>query len=205
MPPRKQRSAFVWDTAASRFRRRSGQFVGRPVVIRAFEFALARTSREVRTASLALRAGTISLRDWQSVVAVSLKDAHLYAALIARGGRLDSVDLGRVGQLVRERYQFLGQFAADIASGKQPLDGRFLLRSQNYVLHSRQSRVNAERVEMRDVQGMLFEQNVLSAAESCAGCEAASNAGRVPIGTLSPPGTRDCLAACKCELVYSAA
>lgn len=201
---RRRRSGFTWDATSSRFRRRSsGQFLSRRVVIRTFEFAINRNRREMRAVSEQLRDGEISIRQWQREVARRLKDAHLYAAASARGGRLEAPDFGRIGRLVRDRYEYLAKFGADIASGKQPINGRFLVRADAYILHARQARFEAERVEMAEVQGYTHEQNRLNAFENCVGCTNATMLGRVPIGTLPPIGTRDCLAQCKCEVVFS--
>jgi hypothetical protein len=209
MPIRRRRSAFRWDTKASRFRRASsGQFLSRKVVIRAYEGALAGTRRTVRAISLQLRNGEITVRQWQREVAVALKDAHVYSAALARGGQLSQADFGRVGRLVRDRYRFLEQFATDVAAGRIPLDGRFLARAEGYVLHARQARHLAERVEMQEVQLLTHEQNVLSPGENCEsgdriGCIEATAMGRVPIGTLPDIGTRTCLFHCECLVDYS--
>ena len=204
MPIRRRRSPFTWDVRASRFRRgATGQFLSKRTVIRAFELAIAKNARELREISLQLRAGEISLRAWQLETALRLKDAHLWGAAIARGGRLSQADYGRLGQLLKSRYSYLSRFAADIQSGKQPLDGRFLSRASAYLLHARQARHDAERHEMFEVQGFRFEENRLSTAENCAGCLEATALGPVPIGTLPEIGTRDCLYNCKCEVVYS--
>lgn len=183
-------------------------FVSRQVITRAFEIAIARNRRGLRQASIQLRNGEISLRQWQREVATRLKDSHLYAAAIARGGKLSQADYGRIGRLVRDRYAYLARFGADIASGAQPLNGRFLNRAEAYVLHARQARHEAERIEMLEVQGLGFEENRLGAADHCEsgdriGCIEASAMGRVPIGTLPLVGTRSCLYQCKCQIVYS--
>lgn len=178
-------------------------FVSKQVITRAFELAIARNRRGMREISLQLRNGEISLRQWQREVAVRLKDAHLYAAAIARGGKLTAEDYGRIGRLVRDRYAYLARFGEDLASGAQALNGRFLNRADAYVLHARQARHDAERVEMREVQGLEFEENRIAAVENCVGCLQATAMGRVPIGTLPAIGTRDCLFQCKCQIVYS--
>lgn len=108
---------------------------------------------------------------------------------------------GAIGPAVREQYQYLRDFAAQIASGEQPLNGSLPARARQY---GQSSRVQFERVrgEGQQRRGYQSERNVLHAGESCASCRAQTARGWVPIGSLVPVGSRTCRGNCKCEIRY---
>ncbi len=199
-------SAFEWDTRSSQYRSRvSGRFVSRDVIRSALERALNRAKREIDLTSAHLQNGVISVDQWREQMATHIKSTHLYAAAIPRGGwaQLTSADFGRVGQLVRFQYERLNGFALELAAGRRT-DGSFRMRARMYAGASMQSYHVAERVEMREVQGMTEERNVRTGGDSCDGCVGESARGWVPIGKLRPIGTRTCLTNCRCHIRYRA-
>lgn len=64
-------------------------------------------------------AGNISIEEWQAAVALELKNAALAQAAFANGGfaNMTQADFGRVGQMLREQYGFLNNFAQGVADG----------------------------------------------------------------------------------------
>lgn len=177
--------------------------MSRGAVKAALERALRTAQSDMRVASVALQTGTMSIATWQVQMLKGIKDTHLYAAAMARGGwsQLTPADFGRAGRLIRDRYKFLNGFAAGIENGL-PLSGRFLARSDMYLTGARTMQHIEERVEMRENQGMTEERNVLSVAENCGGCLDASSQSWVDIGSLPEIGSRDCLTHCLCEIEY---
>ena len=93
-------------------------------------------------------------------------------------------------------------FADDIASGKQAVDGRLAARARLYAQSGRVAFHNVERFEM-ERRGWDTEENVLAAAEHCSGCLAETAKGRVPIGSLTPIGQRPCRTNDRCRIRYS--
>ena len=89
----------------------------------------------------ALRGRQLSVADWEVAMRRHVKNVNLNAIALERGGwaNLTPADFGRVGQIVREQYAYLKGFAADIASGKQRLDGTLGTRAKLYSQAARTS------------------------------------------------------------------
>jgi hypothetical protein len=151
-----------------------------------------------------LRTRSITLGQWERQIRVEIKQIHVYSATIAKGGamQLSQSDFGRIGRGLRGTYAFLRDFADDIASGKQAIDGRLAARAKLYGQSGRSVFHLVERAEM-ERRGWDTEENVLAASEHCGGCLAETAKGRVPIGTLTPIGQRTCLSNDRCSVRYS--
>lgn len=114
---------------------------------------------------------------------------------------MTSSDWGATGQMIRAQYDYLRNFAAEIASGQQPLDGRALVRADLYA-----DAANGTFSEMgrRDAieNGMDEEQRVLEdTINACDGC--IEQAGHwEAIGTLDPIGAEECSTRCRCVFEY---
>lgn len=157
----------------------------------------------MRDLALALKEGRISVAEWQIETAATIKQMHLASTAAARGGwaQLTPADLGRAGQIVKKQYGYLGDFARQIESGEQPLDGRFLRRVDLYAQAARGTFHTFDGLEQQ-ARGKTEERNVLHASESCAGCIEQSGRSWVGIGELIPVGSRSCLVNCKCDIEY---
>lgn len=157
----------------------------------------------MRTLTQSLIDGDIPLAEWQRRAMQTVKVAHLEGLALANGGwsQLNQVDFGWVGQRIREQYRYLGAFALQMADTRQQLGPGALARAEMYAEAARATHREAQRRDARG-RGMDEERNRLSAAESCGSCIAQSAAGWVPLGTLVPCGSRECLSRCKCSLSY---
>jgi hypothetical protein len=104
----------------------------------------------------ALRDRRISLAEWQTGMARAVKNVNYAAVAVASGGvnNMTAVERGRAGAIIKEQYKYLRGFAKDIETGKQPLDGRALVRAEMY---------------MDAVKGSFHEQKRAGFAESHAG------------------------------------
>lgn len=196
-------SAFEWDPKSSQYRAvATGRFVSRGTIRDALERALHRAQREVDATSAALQNGAISVDVWRERMAMHIKETHLYAAAVPRGGwaQLTAADFGRVGRRIRFQYERLNKFALELAAGKKR-DGSFRMRARMYAGASITAYDDAEVVEMRST-GMAEERNVRTRGDSCEGCVGESARGWVPIGKLIPIGQRDCLTHCRCHKRY---
>lgn len=197
------RSPFGWSENAARFYdRRTGRFVSRDTIRLALDDVIDMASTEARAISESLRAGKITLADWQRGMRDLVKTTMLDAEALAHGGRgqLTQADYGRVGAAIREQYRYLDGFTEDIRNGL-PLDGRFLNRA---VMYSRAARpfFHDEQTDLLAESGYTEEMSILHAAEHCVECVDQNAIGWAPIGTLIPIGERQCLANDVCTMRY---
>lgn len=197
MPP------FRWNAAARRYVDARGRFVSDAEVRKALEGALANAQWRGRNLSQQLRAGEVSLADWQQGMRRIIKQVHLYSAAVAAGGwaQMTYTDFGNLGPVIRFHYGRLQAFAQAIEAG-YPLMGRFMSRVELYLLAGRGS-YWMQAAKLAKGQGMTHERNVLHPADHCAECVTQTGLGWVPIGTLVPVGARTCLSRCKCTIEYS--
>jgi hypothetical protein len=194
---------FLWDAAAGRYRTPDGRFVREEAVRRALDTVLAAQAATMRDLTTALIEGRLPLGAWQAQMMQEIKSSHLVGLATAGGGwnNLDQADFGWVGQRIRSQYGYLRGFAADLASGRQPLNGTALTRATMYAESARQTHRAAQQ-RLAKQRGLEQERNQLGAADHCAGCLEQTAKGWVEIGTLVPCGSRNCLSRCHCSLQY---
>jgi hypothetical protein len=196
--------ALSWDEPSGRFRDpKSGQFVSEARVRSAVDGVADAASDRMAAASARLLSGELSLGAWQTEMQATIKLAHSGTAVIAHGGaeQMTFSRWGSVGQTIRGEYGYLRQFAADIASGAQPLNGSLTSRARQY---GQAARVTFERTYSRGQQqrGYRAERNILHPAEHCAACQSETARGWVPIGSLIPIGQRTCRGNDRCSISY---
>lgn len=203
---------FGWNEAAGRYMDlTTGRFVSFADVNAALELQVINSEMNIAAVTEQLRAGTINLAEWQLAMEQEIKVIHTASAASARGGwaQMTQADWGWVGQRVRVQYQYLNNFAAQIANGQQPLNGRALQRAKMYAQAGRSTFQEMRRRYTRIYKGAVTEARVLTPnAEHCEGgdnrpgCIELANMGRVPVGTLPPIGAAQCLTFCQCTFRF---
>lgn len=194
---------FVWDAVAGRYRdSASGRFLREEPIRGALDAVIDYQATQMRTLTQALLDGQIPLSAWQAQMMQSIKSVQLVGLSLGAGGwsQLDQTDYGWVGQRIRTQYAFLRGFAADLAAGWLSLR-QALVRAELYAGAGRATHRAAQEREAKQ-RGLEMERNQLGSADHCAGCLSATAQGWVPIGTLVPCGSRDCLSRCRCSLIY---
>jgi hypothetical protein len=194
--------SYRFDRRLGRYRDvASGRLISDRVVRDGVDNLADLTSERMAGYSRALLDGSMSLADWQARMMADIKAAHVAGGVAAHGGRVQMslADWGRVGQRVRAQYGYLRQFAQDITSGRQPLDGRLVARAQQY---GQAARVAYETIKAADdrARGMTVERNVLHGRDHCAECPKLSERGWVTIGSLPPIGSRACRVRDRCTI-----
>ena len=109
-----------------------------------------------RQLTTALKDGRIGLAEWQVGMARAVKNVNYAAVAAASGGvqNMTAVERGRAGAIIRKQYDYLRDFAKQIESGEQKLDGRAMRRAEMY---------------MDAAKGSFHEQKRAGFAESHAG------------------------------------
>ena len=138
------------DTATGRYI--SAQSVRRDVA-RLADTAGRDVARQLTTA---LKDGRIGLAEWQVGMARAVKNVNYAAVASASGGvnNMTAVERGRAGAIIKQQYAYLRDFAKQIESGEQKLDGRAMRRAEMY---------------MDAAKGSFHEQKRAGFAESHAG------------------------------------
>jgi hypothetical protein len=195
-------SGIGWNDISGRYiNLRTGQFVPQTAVSNALQQTIDTQAKTVANLTTQFKNGAVTLAEWRTGMAQSVKVTHLASSALANGGwaQMTQADYGRVGQLVRQQYAYLDRFASDIASGKQKFDGTLDRRAKMYTDAGRQTYESARRAEDR-LRGLDEERNIRYDGDSCDGCIEAEAMGWQPVGVIPLPGTRDCRTNCRCRL-----
>lgn len=197
-------TVYRFNERAGRYIDGRGRFVPNTMVRAELDKTLQTSQQAMRNLSGGLRTGKISLADWQTGMMREIKNTHLSSAALAKGGwaQMTPADYGRVGAEVKKQYAYLDNFAQQIASGEQRLDGVFLRRADMYFEAGRGTFHDVERLE-KGKRGMTEERSILDpSARHCDGCLQEAARGWVSIGSLVRIGARDCLTRCRCMIEY---
>lgn len=161
------------------------------------------TADPAKALAEALRGRQVSLADWELGMRRHIKNTHLTAIAAERGGwaNMRPQDYGRVGQIVREQYGYLHGFAADIASGKQRLDGTLGRRAQLYTAAGRNSLYKSKAANLRPI--VTHQRSVRGKRDSCWQCiELDRRVFKIGDPTFVLPGRRVCNHNCGCHIEY---
>ncbi|MEW4569299.1 hypothetical protein AB1L88_15650 [Tautonia sp. JC769] len=195
-------SGFTFDPRLRRYRGPGGRMVSRARVAGALQSAIDQERRAINQASRRLASGSISVAEWQALVADRLRSMHTASAALAAGGwdQADRRDFLIAGRRLREQYRHLNRFAKEIERGEVTLDRRFLARVDMYARTGRSSFDEVNR--RRDGEaGYTEERRRLNARDNCVDCPRYAALGWVPIGTLPLPTEKcECRTNCKCSI-----
>lgn len=196
---------YLWNDKAGRYVSAStNRFVRYQDVRNALDQVAARSQANMRALTEALQAGDLSLAEWQAAFAREIKTMHTASAAAANGGwaQMSQADWGATGAQIKRQYKFLQGFADDIASGKQPINGRMLVRSDLYGKAGRGTFEEMRRRYQELSNLMEEERRVITAVESCEDCIDYAGDGWQPIGSLPRIGDSECRTNCKCFFEY---
>lgn len=161
--------------------------------------------KEFRARTKLLLSGELELRRWQHEMGEEIANLHTAMWTAGWGGfkRLPD-NLGPLSERILYQLQKLNGFAEDIDQHRKnaATDGVIEGRADLYA-KAGDGTYEDGRGRAHEEAGYAFERNLLGIAEHCEGCMRETGRGWVPIGELVPIGQRDCLANCKCHLIYS--
>lgn len=197
-------SNYGWGSDTQRYRDlTTGRFVT-PAEVRAEVDVVIQAQREAMPGLVqGLMNGKSTIGGWQEQMEQTIKSMQLANAAAARGGfaNLTDADYARISQTIAEQYNYLQQFALQLETGAQPLDGRVLTRANMYMDSARGSYEQTRREGMREV-GYDQERRVLGGINNCDDCLAAAGEDWSDIGTLPEIGDSQCGANCNCTFEY---
>ena len=196
---------YRWEPStgvSGRYRDERGRFVASSTVRRELDRYLD-NSDPAKALAEALRGRQLSVADWEVAMRRHVKNTHLNAIAMERGGyaNMRPQDYGRVGQIVREQYGYLRGFANDIASGKQRLDGTLGVRAKLYTQAGRESFYRSKQANLQP--GIDMVRSIKHARDSCRDCEYLNGKWfKVGDPAYSLPGRRQCNKNCRCTEEY---
>lgn len=198
-------SDFGWNEAAGRYVDSSGKFVPFSTIRDEMDNVVKASQSRIEQLSQALVDKSISISEWQTGMMEQIKMSQIASMVSANGGwaQMTPSDWGFAGSQIKPQYEYLQNFANQIESGEQALDGRLLMRADMYGDAARSSFEETRR-RSEQANGMNFERRVLGAADHCPDCLEYAAEGWQPIGTLPEIGDSACLTNCYCTFEYSA-
>lgn len=194
---------YRWNAAAGRYINSSGRFIKGAELRGALNSFITAQTNQMGIISELLVSGEIKLAEWQAEMMILVKDCNLAGAALERGGwfQMGPSEFGRVGNKIKGEYGFLRNFADEIASGSQKLDGTLGRRAKLYGNQARAAYYDSARAS---AVGMGFDQerSRLTPSESCDVCVGEEARGWQPIGEIIPIGSRTCLSNCNCYMEF---
>jgi len=204
------RARYEYDKRAMRYRdRRTGVWVKTASVKAATTRVINGVRKDMRALADDMAKGRIKLADWQRRMEQEIKSLHVSMAMAGAGGmgQMTQADYGRVGRRLRFEYERLARFAEQIKTGTTTL-GAIRARVDMYITSGHTTHEDARRAQAIE-EGYTHERNVLGNTDHhCTdgerpGCTEMTKMGVVPLGTLTPPGRRQCISRCDCSIRYS--
>jgi len=198
--------AFLWRENERRYVTSITLRTIQPDVVRRVYYEVAGAGRSAMIdVSGAFMNGRITLAEWQLEMAKQIKLVHTTAAAGAQGGwlQMSQADWGYTGNLLKNQYGFLDNFAAEVASGQQPLNGRFVRRAGMYGDAGRGSYESMRGRLHRDA-GFTEAQRVLGAADHCVDCVDWAGVWK-NLAEIEPIGSSVCRSNCACSIIYRSA
>jgi len=211
------RGGLVWDADKKQYYEAgTGKYINATALRNnAIEPFIIRVKVAMREVDAKLQSRTITLTEWQSQMTQLVKSSQIAAALVAVGGTPNASDADKAGIAlsVAAMLAYLQDFAKDIESGKQKINGRLLARSDLYADATRDAYEEARRntiIAAAIIAGVTRkERRVLDpGANHCTtddgllGCVELAAKGYQPIGTLPRLYNTPCGVHCRCHFEY---
>ncbi len=174
------------------------------------------TADHLTPLAVSLSEGTVSLPVWQTGMRQNIKNLYLNQYMLGRGGRaqMTQQDWGRLGQMLKDQYQFLDNYAVDL-SKMDVLEREAYIRNRSQ-LYANASNEAFERGRSAAAQSLGFDEVNwnLTPAEHCETCLERAAMGPGPVGPRGgfmdggqevwpADGTSICRTNDKCFLSYT--
>jgi len=121
---------WLWDSRSRRYRvtregaselgQRAGTFVSHARMLTLRDAYIAQSKVTVNTLATQVAAGDITLQQWTLAMREMVRDTMINEYMLGAGGRnaMTQSDWGRLGQMIRTQYEYLDNFARDVAGGR---------------------------------------------------------------------------------------
>jgi hypothetical protein len=198
-------SGIEYDRRAGQYRGPDGRFVGRSRIEALIQGEISQNQTSVRDLTTSLLLGSLSLPEWQTSIAQTLKYSHIRMGLLASGGRnaTDSSDYGTIGAELRSQYQYLNKFAIEIEKGELS-EAQILSRVNQYA---RSPKITFYKLELQTRLNDGFKRGrrlMDLQSNHCKSCINYQRLDWVNLSDVIAPGTScECRMHCQCRIFYS--
>jgi hypothetical protein len=194
--------SFSFDPRMLRYRNiTTGRLVGLEKIKDLSRTLIKDRTREGLVLTDRMLAGDLSVGDWETAIAKSLKNLHLQQYKLS-AWKMESRDYGIVGNKLRNEYRFLRNFSLEIAAGKLS-ESRIRQRLAQYY-NATWGTFERGRRESNRSAGARWEKRLLNSRIPCLQCPGYASVGWVPRGYLPDIGRDcDCGSNCKCTFVFA--
>lgn len=182
------------------------RFVSRGVILKHVDRQSNRLATKLNRNADLLTNGAISLARFHELMIEDMKLAHLQMASLGAGGRanMDEVQLGAVGNRLRQEYRLLRNFVVQIGRGELS-EAQIKARASLYGQSSAAAFYKAEQI-IRVKGGAREARRTLDPSPSvdhCPQCPALSQGVWLPVDQVVPPTRRcQCRSRCRCRIEY---
>lgn len=195
-----------FETSTQRYRDlRSGRFLSSTTLTQLLRTNNSQLTEAVDALNTQLIDKELTVGDWQTQFAQTLKDLHIQNYLLGKGGKnaLTQRDYGLIGQKLQGQYRYLQGFSTDLILGGRLTEKQLRARTQLY-LNQAAAAFHLGKHQAHVEAGFAWERRVRNALESCSPCIGYASLGWVPIGTLpNPTENCDCKSGCRCNKLYA--
>jgi hypothetical protein len=191
---------YKYDSRTGQYRGNlSGQFVSRAQIAYVVDETVSNLSDRLASHTNRMIADRLSVAQWQSEMADSLKIAHIQLGLLANGtGTIDK----SVSDELSAQFDMLDGFGKSIARGELSVP-QIRARARQYANSAKISFYQAEK-SAKERSGLKTAKRMLdNQSKHCSDCIRYAGLGYVSIADLISPGTNcECNSGCKCSVVY---
>lgn len=193
-----------FDPRTHRYRNlKTGRFVRYAEVLEVADNEVSRLEVRLMAHGRLLNSRKIDIAEFQTRMALSLKESHLRMAMLGAGGKkqMDAKQYGYVGQQLRKQYEFLYQFGQMLEGGTLT-EEQILRRAKSYAKSANLAFRKAEFVA-RGEAGFYAKRLLDPQASHCAECISYQRLEWTLVNLVVPPGINcSCGGRCRCRLVF---
>jgi hypothetical protein len=195
---------YQFDSQSHRYRdTETGRFVKVADVTRLIDTEVSRLEVRLKGHARLLAQGKIDIAEFQTRMALSLKESHLRNAAVGAGGtkQLTPTHYGKVGAQLKKQYKYLHGFGQDLASGKLTPEQVFS-RAGSYAKSAKTSFFESE-FTSRGKYGFYAKRLLDAQSRHCASCISYQKLTWTPIKDVVAPGVDcECGGRCRCRLIF---
>lgn len=165
---------------------------------------------EMRELTAQLVNGSVTREYWYKTMREMMKNEYRASWLASIGGSANYTrsEVSRFGWAMRKHYRYLNNFLDEILSGKQPLNGRAIVRAGMYAraanaIYQNNLLAVAIRSGMREAMRELGpNESHCHDSRTRPGCVELADKGWMPIAEMTEIGDATCISNCLCSLRF---